>query len=69
LNSKSTKLRFTDAARNSSYPQGFASDLILIATNHSTINYDELGNWAQRIVDTRNAMAGVSNRRAKVWKA
>jgi UDP-N-acetyl-D-glucosamine dehydrogenase len=43
-------------------------DLVLIATNHSCVNYGELGDWAQSIVDTRNAMAGVTAR-AKVWKA
>jgi UDP-N-acetyl-D-glucosamine dehydrogenase len=43
-------------------------DLVLIATNHSCVNYEELGDWAQCIVDTRNAMAGVMAR-GKVWKA
>jgi UDP-N-acetyl-D-glucosamine dehydrogenase len=44
-------------------------DLVLIATNHSDVNYQELGDWAQGVVDTRNAMAGVPPGRAKVWKA
>jgi UDP-N-acetyl-D-glucosamine dehydrogenase len=44
-------------------------DLVLIATNHSCVNYKELGDWAQCIVDTRNAMAGVPARGGKVWKA
>src|SRR6266496_3285494 len=44
-------------------------DLVLIATNHSCVNYHELGDWAHRIVDTRNAMAGVSVAPGKVWKA
>ncbi len=44
-------------------------DLVLIATNHSCVNYQELGDWAHRIVDTRNAMAGVSVAPGKVWKA
>ena len=44
-------------------------DLVLIATNHSCVNYEELGEWAQCIVDTRNAMAGLAAARAKVWKA
>ena len=34
-------------------------DLVLIATNHSCVNYQELRDWAQCIVDTRNAMAAV----------
>jgi UDP-N-acetyl-D-glucosamine dehydrogenase len=44
-------------------------DVVLIATNHSCVNYQELGDWAQCIVDTRNAMAGVSVAPGKVWKA
>ena len=44
-------------------------DLVLIATNHSCVNYQELGDWAQCIVDTRNAMASVKGSSGKVWKA
>ncbi|MEP6685219.1 MAG: UDP binding domain-containing protein [Verrucomicrobiota bacterium] len=44
-------------------------DLVLIATNHASINYQELGDWAQSIVDTRNAMAAVQVAAGKVWKA
>jgi UDP-N-acetyl-D-glucosamine dehydrogenase len=44
-------------------------DLVLIATNHSCINYQELADWAACIVDTRNAMAGVKVAPGKVWKA
>jgi len=44
-------------------------DLVLIATNHSCMNYQELGDWAHSIVDTRNAMAGVPVAPGKVWKA
>src|SRR4051794_36174857 len=44
-------------------------DLVLIATNHSAVNYHELGDWAQCIVDTRNAMTSVQLARGKVWKA
>ena len=43
-------------------------DLVLIATNHSCVNYQELANWAHCIVDTRNAMSGTL-RSGKVWKA
>jgi UDP-N-acetyl-D-glucosamine dehydrogenase len=46
-----------------------AFDLVLIATNHSSVNYKELAEWAQCIVDTRNAMAAVPNVNGKVWKA
>src|SRR5436190_8056587 len=44
-------------------------DVVLIATNHSSVNYDELGEWARCIVDTRNAMARVNRASSKVWKA
>jgi UDP-N-acetyl-D-glucosamine dehydrogenase len=44
-------------------------DLVLIATNHSSVNYHELADWAQCIVDTRNAMSGTDVRPGKIWKA
>ncbi len=44
-------------------------DLVLIATNHACVNYQELGDWAQCIVDTRNAMAGIAVPSNKLWKA
>ena len=44
-------------------------DLVLIATNHASINYQELAEWAPLIVDTRNAMATVKVAPGKVWKA
>jgi UDP-N-acetyl-D-glucosamine dehydrogenase len=44
-------------------------DLILIATNHQSVNYHELGEWARCIVDTRNAMSPVNGASNKVWKA
>jgi UDP-N-acetyl-D-glucosamine dehydrogenase len=44
-------------------------DLVLIATNHSCVNYRELADWAECIVDTRNAMASVKVAPGKVWKA
>jgi UDP-N-acetyl-D-glucosamine dehydrogenase len=46
-----------------------AFDVVLIATNHANVHYQELAQWAGCIVDTRNAMAGVAPGRAKVWKA
>lgn len=46
--------------------QGF--DLVLIATKHSSVNYRELADWAQCIVYTRNAMAGIKTT-GRVWKA
>ncbi|HEX5489681.1 MAG TPA: nucleotide sugar dehydrogenase [Candidatus Udaeobacter sp.] len=44
-------------------------DVVLIATNHSCVNYRELANWASCIVDTRNAMAAVPVNSGQVWKA
>jgi UDP-N-acetyl-D-glucosamine dehydrogenase len=47
--------------------EGF--DAAVIATAHSSVNYQELADWAPCIVDTRNAMASVRVSRDKVWKA
>jgi UDP-N-acetyl-D-glucosamine dehydrogenase len=44
-------------------------DAVLIATNHGSVNYQELADWAQCIVDTRNVMSGRDVRPDKVWKA
>jgi len=44
-------------------------DLVLIATNHSCVNYRELADWAESIVDTRNAMSGIAAKPNQVWKA
>ena len=44
-------------------------DVVLIATNHSSVNYHELGEWARCIVDTRNAMAPFKSASGKIWKA
>ncbi len=46
-----------------------AFDLVLIATHHRAVNYAELAEWADCIVDTRNVMAGLSTRPGQVWKA
>jgi UDP-N-acetyl-D-glucosamine dehydrogenase len=46
-----------------------AFDAVVIATAHSCLNYQELGDWAKCIVDTRNAMAAVWVAPGKVWKA
>jgi UDP-N-acetyl-D-glucosamine dehydrogenase len=44
-------------------------DLVLIATNHSCVNYQDLADWAHCIVDTRNAMSATHAHPSKVWKA
>ena len=44
-------------------------DLVLIATNHRCVNYQQLAEWAPCIVDTRNVMGGVKVTTGQVWKA
>ena len=44
-------------------------DLVLVATNHASVNYQQLADWAPCIVDTRNAMAAVHTKPGQVWKA
>jgi UDP-N-acetyl-D-glucosamine dehydrogenase len=44
-------------------------DLVVIATNHASVNYQELAEWANCIVDTRNVMADFPLTAGKVWKA
>ena len=44
-------------------------DVVLIATNHACVNYQELAGWAPCIVDTRNAMAAIATKPGQVWKA
>lgn len=44
-------------------------DAVIVATNHKLVNYQELADWAQCIVDTRNAMAGLRTKAGQVWKA
>jgi len=44
-------------------------DLVLISTQHEAVNYQELAECADCIVDTRNAMAEIKTRPGQVWKA
>ena len=45
-------------------------DAVLISTAHQAINYAELAEWGQCIVDTRNAMAAYADSHGgKIWKA
>ena len=44
-------------------------DAVVISTDHDDINYKELGEWADCIVDTRNAMNGYATGEKQVWKA
>jgi len=33
------------------------------------VNYHELAEWADCVVDTRNAMVSITPSKAKIWKA
>ena len=45
-------------------------DVVLISTAHKAVNYGELAEWAECIVDTRNAMATFHEKYpGKIWKA
>jgi UDP-N-acetyl-D-glucosamine dehydrogenase len=46
-----------------------AYDAVIIATNHQSVNYQELADWTENIVDTRNAMAGAKTKPGQIWKA
>ncbi len=46
-----------------------AYDVVLIATNHASLNYNELAAWSRCIVDTRNAMNGIDTKQGQLWKA
>jgi UDP-N-acetyl-D-glucosamine dehydrogenase len=44
-------------------------DLTVIATAHAGVDYQQLADWSQCVVDTRNAMAGIAAGPGKIWKA
>ncbi|MEO5803018.1 MAG: nucleotide sugar dehydrogenase [Verrucomicrobiota bacterium] len=44
-------------------------DAVVISTAHKAVNYYELAQWANCIVDTRNAMSSVKVAVEKIWKA
>ena len=44
-------------------------DAVLISTDHSSIDYDELVRHAQLVMDTRNATGNVKHGRDKIYKA
>ena len=44
-------------------------DLVLISTRHKATDYEELAEYADCIVDTRNAMEGIKTHPGQVWKA
>ena len=44
-------------------------DLVIVATAHACVDYQQLADWATCVVDSRNAMAGIKAAKGKVWKA
>lgn len=44
-------------------------DAVIISTNHSDINYKELAEWCDCIIDTRNEMNGYAKGDNHVWRA
>jgi UDP-N-acetyl-D-glucosamine dehydrogenase len=44
-------------------------DTVVIATAHACVNYQNLADWAQCVVDTRNVMASVPVPSGRIWKA
>jgi UDP-N-acetyl-D-glucosamine dehydrogenase len=46
-----------------------AFDAVLLATNHASVNYQELADWAPCIIDTRNAMASINTKPGQVLKS
>lgn len=37
-------------------------DAVLISINHSMIDYAKLAEWSERIIDMRDAMAGIETK-------
>jgi UDP-N-acetyl-D-glucosamine dehydrogenase len=44
-------------------------DVVIVSTDHASVDYAALGEWGRLIVDTRNAMSGIDTPVGKVWKA
>lgn len=44
-------------------------DVSVIATAHANIDYSQLAEWIDLIVDTRNAIAGIATRPGQLWKS
>jgi len=44
-------------------------DATLVSTNHKAVNYNQLAEWSECIIDSRNAMAEVNTRENQVIKA
>jgi UDP-N-acetyl-D-glucosamine dehydrogenase len=44
-------------------------DAVIISTNHSTVDYQELADWCDCIVDTRNVMKDCTGEDGHIWQA
>lgn len=44
-------------------------DAVIISTNHSDINYKQLADWCDCIIDTRNEMNGYAKGEKHIWRA
>lgn len=44
-------------------------DVVVISTDHDEVDYKELSEWNDLIVDTRNSMNHISAKNGQVWKA
>ncbi|MEX2600159.1 MAG: nucleotide sugar dehydrogenase [Balneolaceae bacterium] len=44
-------------------------DAVIISTDHSTVDYQDLADWAGLIIDSRNVMRDIETRPGQVWKA
>jgi UDP-N-acetyl-D-glucosamine dehydrogenase len=44
-------------------------DAVIISTAHKDVNYQQLADWSNCIIDTRNAMHGLNLRPGTIWKA
>jgi UDP-N-acetyl-D-glucosamine dehydrogenase len=44
-------------------------EAVIIGTSHACVNYQELADWAQWIVDTRNGVGCVQSPGGRLWKA
>lgn len=46
-----------------------SADVVVISTNHTEIDYNDLAEWSQLIVDTRNSVKPGTNHSNKIFKA
>ncbi|OIR23670.1 MAG: UDP-N-acetyl-D-glucosamine dehydrogenase [Marine Group III euryarchaeote CG-Epi3] len=45
------------------------ADAVVITTDHSNVNYEDVGKYASLVIDTRNVMANVKNPKAHILRA